>query len=113
MPFRDGPYAMSHVTQEVVYGRILQVHTADGQTGLGEVVFPPSLSVDERQRLIADEPFYLSSLVGKEVDGLIQLAEELCGSGRSWSGIVFGLQTAGYDLLEQRHTEWLADEVRR
>ncbi len=99
MPFRDGPYAMSHVTQEVVYGRILQVHTADGQTGLGEVVFPPTLSVDDRQRLIADEPFYLSSLVGKEVDGLIQLAEELCGSGRSWFGIVFGLQTAGYDLL--------------
>ncbi len=83
MPFRDGPYAMSHVTQEVVYGRILQVHTADGQTGLGGVVFPPSLSVDDRQRLIVDEPFCLSSLVGKEVDVLIQLAEELCGTGRS------------------------------
>ncbi len=48
MPFCDVPYAMSHVTQEVVYGRALQVQTADGQTGLGEVVFPPSLSVDER-----------------------------------------------------------------
>ena len=41
MPFRDGPYAMSHVTQEVVSGRVLQVQTVDGQTGLGEVVFPP------------------------------------------------------------------------
>ena len=101
MPFRDGPYAMSHVTQEVVYGRILRVHTADGQMGLGEVVFPPSLSVDERQRqrLIADEPLYLSSLVGKEVDALIQLAQELCGRGQSWSGVAFGLETAGYDLL--------------
>ena len=99
MPFRDGPYAMSHVTQEVVYGRVLQVHTVDGQTGLGEVVFPPTLSVDERQQLIADEPLYLSSLAGKEVDGLIQLAQELCGRGRSWSGIAFGLETAGYDLL--------------
>ena len=99
MPFREGPYAMSHVTQEVVYGRVLQVHTVDGQTGLGEVVFPPTLSVDERQQLIADEPLYLSSLAGKEVDALIQLAQELCGRGRSWSGIAFGLETAGYDLL--------------
>jgi L-alanine-DL-glutamate epimerase-like enolase superfamily enzyme len=99
MPFRDGPYAMSHVTQEVVYGRILQVHTSDGQTGLGEVVFPPMLSVDERAQLIADESLYLSSLAGKDIDGLMQLAEELCGRGRSWSGIAFGLETAGYDLL--------------
>jgi len=99
MPFRDGPYAMSHVTQEVVYGRILQVHTADGQTGLGEVVFPPMLSVDERAQLIADESIYLSSLAGKDIDGLMQLAQELCGRGRSWSGIAFGLETAGYDLL--------------
>ena len=90
---------MSHVTQEVVYGRILQVHTADGQTGLGEVVFPPSLSIDERQQLIADEPLYLSSLAGKDIDGLMQLAEELCGRGRSWSGIAFGLETAAYDLM--------------
>jgi L-alanine-DL-glutamate epimerase-like enolase superfamily enzyme len=87
------------VTQEVVYGRIVQVHTGDGQTGLGEVVVPPTLSVDERQQLIADEPLYLSSLAGKEVDGLIQLAQELCGRGRSWSSIAFGLETAGYDLL--------------
>ncbi len=27
---RDGPYAMSHVTQDSAYGRILKVHTADG-----------------------------------------------------------------------------------
>ena len=99
MPFREGPYAMSHVTQEVVYGRVLQVHTVDGQTGLGEVVFAPTLPVDERQQLIADEPLYLSSLAGKEVDALIQLAQELCGRGRSWPGIAFGLETAGYDLL--------------
>ena len=74
MPFRDGHYAMSHVTQEVVYGRILQVHTADGQTGLGEVVFSPMLSVDERAQLIADESFYLSSLVGKDIDGLMPVS---------------------------------------
>ena len=99
MPFRDGPYVMSHVTQEVVYGRVLRVHMADGQTGLGEVVFPPSLSIDERQRLIEYEPLYLSSVVGSTIDGLMQSAEELCGRGRSWSGIAFGLETAAYDLM--------------
>ena len=108
-PFRDGPYAMSHVTQDVIYGRILQVHTAEGHSGLGEIVFPPSLPQDEQRRLIVDEQNYLASLVGKEISKLVNLAEELRNRGRSWSGVAFGLETAYYDLLGQIQGQSISD----
>ena len=63
-PFRDGPYVMSHITQEFAYGRILRVHTDNGLTGLGEIVFAPSVSVEDRMNLAAREGDYLSELIG-------------------------------------------------
>ena len=64
VPFRDGSYAMSHVTQEVIFGRILQVCMVDGKKGLGEIVFPPSLPEQARQDLISDEENYLTDMIG-------------------------------------------------
>ena len=43
--FRDGPYVMSHVTQDHAYGRILQIQTDKGIYGPGEIVFPPSIKI--------------------------------------------------------------------
>ena len=67
---RDGPYAMSHVTQDSAYGRILQVHTDDGLKGLGEVVFPPSVPQAAQMGQIAEERAFLPALIG--VGGWLQ-----------------------------------------
>ncbi len=54
-PMRDGPYAMSHVVMDCIWGRIYRVTTEGGSTGLGEVVFPPSVPRDLQLRCIAAE----------------------------------------------------------
>jgi L-alanine-DL-glutamate epimerase-like enolase superfamily enzyme len=107
--FRDGPYAMSHVTQDVINGRILQVHTADGRRGLGEIIFPPSLPEDEQRCLIVEEQSYLAGLAGKEIRALVNLAEELRNRGRPWGGVAFGLETVFYDLLGQAQRRSITD----
>lgn len=101
VPFRDGSYAMSHVTQEVIFGRILQVCMVDGKKGLGEIVFPPSLLEQARHDLISDEENYLADMIGKEAADLILLAGELRDRGHAWGAVAFGLETAAFDLLGQ------------
>ncbi len=95
---RDGPYAMSHVTQDSAYGRVLKVHTDDGLQGLGEVVFPPSVPPHVQMGQIAEERAYLPLLIGQPADVLLDLAADLCDRGRTWGGIGFGFETAWYDL---------------
>lgn len=97
-PFRDGPYVMSHITQEFAYGRILRVQTDSGLTGLGEIVFAPSVSVEERMNLAAKEGDYLSELIGQNVDVLMSTAEQMRPGGKPWCGIAFGLESAWYDV---------------
>lgn len=55
---------MSHVTQYNAYGRILRVHTTEGISGVGEIVFAPSLADEQRELLISSEHEYLGTLIG-------------------------------------------------
>lgn len=96
---RDGPYAMSHVTQDSAYGRIFRVHTADGADGLGEVVFPPSVPQHVQIGQIAEERAFLPELIGQDLDVLLEMADELRDRGRTWGGVAFGLETAWHDLV--------------
>ncbi|NNF79952.1 MAG: hypothetical protein HKN05_18170, partial [Rhizobiales bacterium] len=79
---RDGPYAMSHVTQDSAYGRIMQVHTSGGGRGLGEVVFPPSVPQHTQMGQIAEERAFLPLLIGQPVDVLLDLAADLRDRGK-------------------------------
>jgi L-alanine-DL-glutamate epimerase-like enolase superfamily enzyme len=106
--FRDGSYAMSHVTQAAAYGRILRFHDADGLEGLGEIVFAPSLSQAARRRCIADEREYLSRLVGQGLGTIVSCARELSARGKPWRGVAFGIETACFDLQARQQGRSLA-----
>jgi len=101
-PFKEGPYAMSHVTVGRIYGRILRVQGDDGSTGVGEVVFSPSLLETEREQRIKDEDSYLKSLIGEPFDTLIDVASDAQSRNKSWRGIAFALDTAWIDREGKR-----------
>ena len=96
-PFRDGPYAMSHVTSDNIYGRIFQFRGGDGRAGLGEVVFSPSLIETSREQRIRDEEDYLRPLLGQPFAALLEAASEALNRDKSWRGIAFALETAWFD----------------
>ena len=96
-PFRDGPYAMSHVTSGHVYGRILRIEDDDGSSGVGETVFSPALTETDREQRVQDEIDYLRPLIGKPFAALLDVASELRNRGKSWRGIAFALETAWFD----------------
>ena len=54
IPFRDGPYRMSHVVQETTFGKVLCLHTDNGICGLGEIVPAPPLEPQERLARYSD-----------------------------------------------------------
>jgi len=95
--YRDGPYAMSHVTSDVAHGRQIMVKMADGLAGFGEMVFAPSIPPDQLAERIADEPTVLDLLIGSDVSDLGAVAATLAARGKSWRGMAFGLETAMLD----------------
>ena len=95
--YRDGPYAMSHVTSDVAHGRQIMIKMADGLAGFGEMVFAPSVPPDQRAERMADEPEVLGPLIGMDVGDLAAVAAELAARGKSWRGMAFGLETAMLD----------------
>jgi L-alanine-DL-glutamate epimerase-like enolase superfamily enzyme len=101
-PFKDGPYAMSHVTVGQIYGRIFRFQGKDGSTGVGEVVFSPSLLKTEREQRIMDEDSYLKPLIGEPFDRLLDVASEVQTRAKSWRGIAFALDTAWLDREGKR-----------
>ena len=100
--FRDGPYAMSHVVQDCSYGRIICVHTQSGLSGLGEIVLAPSLPETERLERISDEPDFLSSFIGQDIESMVEFSRKM-QQVDSWQGIVFGLETAYFDIRRQQN----------
>ena len=96
--FRRGPYVNSKVSRRTVRGRILEFHMTDGWFGLGEVVFPLSIPLDQERYMIAEEQYYLSALIGKDFNSLMHTAEKYRSWGRPWSSIAFAIETAWYDL---------------
>lgn len=107
--FRDGPYAMSHVVMDAVYGRQLRVRTTTGVTGLGEVVFGSAITKDESEAIFAREPNFLSSLVGQQTESLAVLARELRKEGKTTRGVAFALETALLDIRARSQNKSLAD----
>lgn len=101
-PFRDGPYAMSHVTSGHAYGRILRIHDSDGNSGLGEIVFSPSLAEGDRERRIRDEESFLTPLVGAHIDTLFDVASDFRARDKSWRGIAFALESVWHDWEGKR-----------
>ena len=108
-PFRDGPYAMCHVTVGSAFGRIYRVRADDGLVGLGEVVFPPSVPRDQQLDRVAAEASFLGDLIGEPEDAIMTLAAELRSRDKAWGGIGFGLETVWYDLQSKRKQVPLSD----
>jgi L-alanine-DL-glutamate epimerase-like enolase superfamily enzyme len=108
-PFRDGPYNMSHVSQDAIYGQILCLHTEQGISGLGEIVPAPSLAVDERLARYADESTFLPALLCQSEEALAEFIQQIQKKDKSWRGIAFGLETAYLDLLARKHNVPFAD----
>jgi L-alanine-DL-glutamate epimerase-like enolase superfamily enzyme len=106
--FRDGPYVMSHVTQHAAYGRIVRVSTGN-YSGVGEIVFAPSLPAEQRQSLISQEPDFLGRLIGKDILALDDLAHQLRRKGKAGCGVAFGLETALLDLIGHRQNQSLTE----
>ena len=99
IPFRDGPYKMSHVIQETTFGQVVCLHTDDGVCGLGEIVPAPALEPKERLARYLETATLLAELTGQSETTLRELIDQIQEKDASWNGITFGLETAYYDLL--------------
>ncbi|MEM7292324.1 MAG: mandelate racemase/muconate lactonizing enzyme family protein [Pseudomonadota bacterium] len=109
-PFSDGPYVMSHVTQEVVHGRILRVSCDNGVVGLGEIPLSPYVLDDERIVRRTQEAQLFNDLVGRPLDSLLDIASQICGSEGYWGRVSsFGLETAYYDAVARAQQQSLCD----
>jgi len=100
--FRDGPYAISHVTNGHAYGRIVCVHDSENCRGLGEVVLTPSLPVADREARMKGEEVYLAPFIGQPIEALLEPASDMRTRDKSWYGIAFALETAWFDREGRR-----------
>lgn len=107
--FRDGPYAMSHVTSDHAYGRILRITDAAGRCGVGEVVFAPSLVQHDRETRIQEEADYLTPLINEPMDRLLSVAADMRSRDTSWRGIAFALETVWFDYEGHRTQQPVAN----
>ena len=109
IPFRDGPYKMSHVIQETTFGQVVCLHTDEGVCGLGEIVPAPALEPKERLACYSETATLLAGLIGQSDDTLRNLIDQIQEKEASWNGIAFGLETAYYDLLARQAGVAFAD----
>ena len=93
---------MSHVTVGQIFGRILHIQDDDGSSGVGEVVFAPSLLDTKREQRIKDEDSYLKSLIDEPFGALLDVASDAQSRDKSWRGIAFALETAWLDREGKR-----------
>lgn len=93
---------MSHVTSSHAYGRILRIHDSDGNSGLGEIVFAPSLAESDREHRVRDEESFLTPLIGAHFDTLFDAASDFRARDKSWRGIGFALESAWLDWAGKR-----------
>jgi len=104
---------MSHVVQNTIHGRIILVQTDTENCGIGEMVFLPSVAEETRQQWIDAEPGFIAGLIGRDIESIMLLAREIRASGKSWSGVAFGLETVYFDiqgkLKEKTLTELLGE----
>jgi len=110
-PFRDGPYAMSHVVQTSVDVRLFAVTTDDGRAGVGEAVAAPSVPAEARAPVLERETDDLARLIGKPETALLDLARDLRALGKPGAGQAFGIETAWYDLEARRQGVAVCDVI--
>lgn len=97
--FRDGPYVMSHITQQALPIRMLRLTAGDDSTGLGEMVRSPRYDAEV---CAAMEDEVLRGLDSLALDGLPALAVDLRRRDARLHGLAFGLETAWLDLVGHR-----------
>ncbi|MEQ8441864.1 MAG: mandelate racemase/muconate lactonizing enzyme family protein [Alphaproteobacteria bacterium] len=95
---RDGPYAMSHVVQDRIYGRVLRLTTDNGLTGWGEIVHAPSVPVEGRQAMVDAEGDLFAKFVGHPLGVLADYVGGARSRDKPYRGVAFGLETAMLDL---------------
>lgn len=94
--FPEGGYVMSHVTQITLHDRIIRLTTENGQTGIGEIVRKPAFDPVEISALEDDR---LPALSGLDLADLPVLLDQWRREGLKLSGLVFGIETAFFDLI--------------
>ena len=96
--FKQGVYTNARCQKSTTRSRVLQILGTGGWRGFGEVVFPFSLAPHLEEEVIQAEESFLSELIGKNVDRLMDMAEAFRAREPHWSSIAFALETAWYDL---------------
>ena len=107
--FRDGPFIMSHTTQACINSRIIAIILNSGEVGVGEIIFPPSLSLTDINDRIADEKIFLTELMGKDIAAIDALTQTFSTRDKSWRAVAFGLDTARLDLVARQQGCPLSD----
>ena len=96
--FKQGVYTNSRCQKSPTRSRVFQILGTGGWKGFGEVVFPFSLPRQLEEQVIQAEKVFLSELVGKNIDHLMDRAEAFRAREAHWSSVAFALETTWYDL---------------
>ena len=96
--FKQGVYTNSRCQKSTIRSRVFQIFGTGGWKGFGEVVFPFLLPRQLEEQVIQAEEIFLSELVGKNIDHLMDMAEAFRAREAHWSSVAFALETAWYDL---------------
>lgn len=95
--FRAGSYVMSHVTQDRLRARVLEIESDDGATGLGEVARMPVVDASDARGL---EDACLATLEdGSDMATLPAMARAWRENDTRLYGLSFALETAFADWL--------------
>ncbi len=106
--FKQGIYATSRCQKSAIRGRVFQVLGTGGWKGFGEVVFPFSLPRQLEEQVIQAEKVFLSELVGKNIDHLMDRAEAFRAREAHWSSVAFALETTWYDLQGKQQNQTIS-----
>ena len=96
--FKQGVYTNSRCQKSTTRSRVFQILGTGGWKGFGEVVFPFALAPHLEEEVIQAEETFLSELIGKNVDHLMDRAEAFRAQDAHWSSLAFAFETAWYDL---------------
>lgn len=94
--FSGDGYAMSHVVQKVLYGRLIRLTTEDGQFGVGEIVRKSRLDPAETSAVEDAALLALDGIAIADLPGLLNGWRE---RGLPLLALVFGVELAMLDLI--------------
>lgn len=108
---RDGPYAMSHVVQARIYGRIVRLTADNGVSGVGEIVHAPSVPAVEREHMVMAERDLIARFLGRPLSELASHARAARTLDKKHRGVAFGFETAMLDLEARAEGVPLSDRL--